>query len=324
MASVPSMKRIRVIVNPGARRGRATRALDRAGLAQARPEGARVEWVMSRSAEHFCELVRAADGDDLDAVGLAGGDGTVAMAIGALSGPNRVPFGVLPIGSGNDFAADIGVPLDLSGAFSVLLRGEPRPVDIGRAGPPAGEGSAAREEGAGVGYCCVASVGLDELALRTIHASSLPRSKALNIYASLRALLAYRPRAARITWEGGSFEGEIMFAAVTNTRSYGGGFRISPDARIDDGALDLCIFQRAGRAKLLGALPRVLRGTHGGVPEVIQAKSPWIRIEGDRSELPFTLDGELPRGETPVELRCQPGGLTVLVPRAKEAARCAA
>lgn len=319
------LRRIRVLINPGARRGRAPRSLERAGLLSAKPEGARVEWITSRSSAHFAELVEQAQADDLDAIGLAGGDGTVAMAAGALSRPNKIPFGILPIGSGNDFAADVGVPRDLTAAFSVLLRGEPRRVDIGRAGALARGGDAPTAKTiVGAAYCCVASVGLDELALRTIHASRLPRSKALNIYASLRALLAYRPRRARLTWEGGSFEGELMFAAVTNTQSYGGGFRVSPAARLDDGLLDLCIFRRAGRARLIGQLPKVLRGTHGGVPEVLQAKSPWVRVEGDGAELPFTLDGELPRAETPVELRCEPGGLVVLAPPRKETERCAA
>ena len=97
-----------------------------------------------------------------------------------------------------------------------------------------------------------------------------------------------------------------MFAAVTNTRSYGGGFLVSPAARVDDGALDLCIVRRTGRARLLWHFPRILRA-RTAVPEVIHAASPWVRIEADDGELPVTLDGELPqRQATPVELRCEP------------------
>src|SRR5262249_3487236 len=137
----------------------------------------------------------------------------------------------------------------------------------------------------------------------------------------------------RITWEGGAFEGEVMFAAVTNTRSYGGGFMVSPEARVDDGLLNLCIFRRAPRARLLGHFLRILRGTHGHLPEVVMAASPWVRIESDGAPLPISLDGELPRHTTPIELRCDPRRVMVLAPspcveagalRAPEASRWAA
>ncbi len=298
-------KRIRVIVNPTARSGRGARALKRSGLLDAGYDGVSLEIVESRSARHLCDLVRASQEEDIDALGLAGGDGTVAIALEAIEGVNRVPIGILPSGSGNDFAAQIGVPSDMTGAFAVLLNGAARYVDVVRAAP------------SGRRYCCVATVGLDELALRFIHASPFPRSKALNIVSVLRALAAYQPRPARILWDGGEFEGEIMFAAVTNTRSYGGGFKVTPSARIDDGALDLCIVRRTGRLRLLGQFPKILAGTHGSMPEVLFGVSSWVRIEGFPQELPVALDGELPGSATPVELHCEPGALKVLAPRAE-------
>src|SRR5207245_11418396 len=118
----------------------------------------------------------------------------------------------------NDFARDLGIPREPASWLDVLVHGSPRQVDVARVQP------------GGLRFCCVAAVGLDELALRMIHGSWLPRSKALNVLSALRALWAYRPRALRILWEGGRFEGEVMFAAVTNTRGYGGGFLVSPAA----------------------------------------------------------------------------------------------
>ena len=107
-----------------------------------------------------------------------------------------------------------------------------------------------------------------------------------------------------------------MFVAVTNTRGYGGGFLVSPGARLDDGLLDLCIVRRTGKGRLLRHFPRILRGTHGVLPEVILAASPWVRVEGLDGPLPVALDGELPSSATPVELRCEPGALWVLAPPA--------
>lgn len=300
-------RRVRVVVNPSARGGRGAAALQ--ALRTRVPAGAAVDWVNSRDAAHFIELVRAAQHDPLDAVAVAGGDGTVTLAMAALRAEQRLPLGLLPIGSGNDFARDCGVPAELAGAWATLFVGVPRPIDLGEAGA------------SGPRYGCVASVGLDELALRTIYASVWPRSKALNIYAALRGLIAYTPRTVEVTWPGGGFTGPVMFVAVTNTRSYGGGFRVSPDAAIDDGLLDVCIVRAAGKLRLLGQFPRILRGTHGAVPEVTLQQTPWARITPrDGAPLTVCLDGELDlataTAEVPIELRCLPRALQVLVPRA--------
>ncbi|MBS1153754.1 MAG: diacylglycerol kinase, catalytic region [Myxococcaceae bacterium] len=289
-------KRIKIIVNPSARSGRAWKALRQAS---APPPGVQLEWVESRGADHLTQLVRAAQDEDLHALGLAGGDGTVTHALAGIAGRNRVPIGLLPVGSGNDFAFNCSVPKAIAQALALLTHGTPRRVDLARCG-------ATRR------FCCVAGVGLDEMALRIIYGSWLPRSKGLNIYAALRALATYRPPRVRISWEGGGYEGEVMFAAVTNTTSYGGGFMVTPAARIDDGALDLCIVKRTGRVRLLTRFPRILKGTHTELDEVIIARSPWVRIEADGAALPVPLDGELGMAQTPVELRCDPGGLTLL------------
>ncbi|MBM4255109.1 MAG: diacylglycerol kinase family lipid kinase [Deltaproteobacteria bacterium] len=296
-------KRIRLIVNPSARSGRGQRTLNRQELDSFCTPGVRVEWIESRCAAHLQHLVHAAQSDTLDAIGLAGGDGTVMLALSALTGPNRVPLAILPIGSGNDFAKDIGVPRSVSEAFRTLLNGTPRWVDVARATP------------AGDRYCCVASVGLDECALQLIHHSWLPRSKVLNVYAAVRALLTYQPQPVRIAWDGGQFAGPVMFAAVTNTRSYGGGFKVSPEAQVDDGQLNLCIVRNTPKLRLLHQFPRILKGTHGMMPEVTLASSPWVRLESLNSALPVSLDGELPQTTTPIELRCEPRAVQVLVPR---------
>lgn len=300
-------KRVRVIVNPSARGGRGAGALS--ALRDRHVAGAQIEWSESRDAADFVAQVQQAQDAPLDVVAVAGGDGTVTLAMAALRTGQRVPLGILPIGSGNDFARDCGVPSDVQGAWAALFSGEARRVDAG-------------EVGGGPRFGCVASVGLDELALRTIYASVWPRSKALNIYGALRGLIAYRPREVEVTWPGGHFAGPIMFVAVTNTRSYGGGFRVSPEARIDDGLLDVCIVAAAGKLRLLGQFPRILRGTHGAVSEVTLVQTAEARI-APLAGAPMTvcLDGELDLAEAtaarPVEVRAVPRVLSVIVPRAR-------
>jgi diacylglycerol kinase (ATP) len=302
----PIVRRVRVIVNPSARGGRGAAALS--ALRDRHVAGAEIRWSESRDAADFVEQVRAAQHEPLDVVAVAGGDGTVTLAMAALRDGQRVPLGILPIGSGNDFARDCGVPADVAGAWATLFSGGPKRVDAGEVA------------GVGTRFGCVASVGLDELALRTIYASVWPRSKALNIYAALRGLLAYRPRAVEVTWPGGRFAGPIMFVAVTNTKSYGGGFRVSPEARIDDGLLDVCIVSAAGKAKLIAQFPRILRGTHGELQEVTLVQAAQARIAPlDGAPLTVCLDGELDLAlateAQPVELRAAPRALSVIVPR---------
>jgi diacylglycerol kinase family enzyme len=132
--------------------------------------------------------------------------------------------------------------------------------------------------------------------------------------AALWALFTYQPRPLRVRWEGGAFEDEAMFAAVTNTRGYGGGFRVSPRARLDDGLLDLCLIRRASRLSLLSKFGHIMRGTHAGLAEVVVVQSRWFTIEDARGDARAALDGELPDTTTPLRIECQPGGVRLLVP----------
>ena len=185
-------RHVRILVNPSARSGGGLR--DLAPLRARSSPGVVVEWLVSKSAEHFAALVREAQAaySRVDTLAVAGGDGTVTLLLNALRGPSRVPIGFLPTGSGNDFARQIGVPDDLGSAYELLVsgRGVARLVDAAEAGA------------GGPRYCCVASVGLDELALRMIHSAPVRRSKALNIYAALVGLCRYTPRPLRVRWGG--------------------------------------------------------------------------------------------------------------------------
>jgi diacylglycerol kinase (ATP) len=287
--------RVRAILNPSARSGRARRALAR----WRELEGVTLEWVVSESPAHLRRLVREAQEDELDAVLLAGGDGTVRLAADALDAGHPVPLAILPVGSGNDFARELGVTR-ATDPRQLLSKGVARAVDVGRVTP------------GGARFCCVASVGFDSTALELIHGSWLPRSKLLNTVSALRALWRTEASRVRVTWEGGSFEGPAMLVAATNTRSYGGGFLLTPDARTDDGQLDVCVIGDIGRLRMVLEFPRIFAGTHGGRPGVTLARSPWVRIESLGAPLPVCLDGELASHTTPVELRCEPGAVRAL------------
>lgn len=305
--------RIQIIINPSARSGRGQADLRR--VLQREPD-LRPTCVASESPQHFRALVRAAQDPraGIAALGIAGGDGTVTLALQALRDVEQtVPLCVLPTGSGNDFVNDLCGSRGLKAALTLLRTGQPRWVDVGEARTPAGDVQP---------FCCVASVGLDAVALRVIHGSRWPRSKALNLYGALRGLWQYQPVTASIRWDGGAFVGPIAFCTVTNTRSYGGGFRVSPAARLDDGRLDLCIVPQQAKAALLWRFPRILTGTHGDIAGVVQAQTRRVHIApaDPRQPLPLCLDGDLPILGAPVELGLRPARLLVLAPAAATAA----
>jgi diacylglycerol kinase (ATP) len=298
-----STKGIRLLVNPSSRAGRGLEKLRRYLAAENLPG---LEWIESTSADHWRHLVCEAQDDDLDALAIAGGDGTVTMTLNALEARNRVPLAIVPTGTGNDFARDLGIPVAIDKACDVLRHGTTRQVDVGRA---------AWSDASVTRFACVASVGFDHKALETVYHSGYPRSKALYFLASLRALWSYQPRLVRVTWPEGEYRGPLMFLAVTNTRDYGGGFRVSPQARIDDGLLNLYLLPETGRLRVLREFMRVSLGHSRPIPEVLQATAPWVRIEAPDAPMPVAIDGEPLQHSTPVLLTVEPGALAVLAPR---------
>jgi diacylglycerol kinase (ATP) len=228
---------------------------------------------------------------------VAGGDGTAHFAANALLG-HDVPLGILPVGTGNDIAVSVGVPQDTERAVHVLAQNHERAFDLVSVGERVA--------------CCVVGVGMDTEALQRINgARVLPRGHVLYTLCALQTLFTYRARHVRITWEGGALETELEFAAVTNTKSYAGGMRVTPDAVIDDGRIDLCVIQRTSLVHMVANFSRVLSGKHKGMRGVVMAQSPWVRLECDEA-LPVTLDGELTELTTPLDARVLPGALRLL------------
>ena len=295
----PSEMGTRVIVNPGAGAGRAA-ARARAVAPRLRAAWPGLEWVESTSAEHVTELAREARLAGYERVIVAGGDGTVHLAVNGLVG-GRTALGILPAGSGNDLFRALGFPPDVEGTIDLLARGEPRQIDVGLAD--------------GHAFCCVLGVGLDTPALEIVHRSRFKRGRGLYTYAAVRTLVTYRPRPMRIRYGDESFEGEVTFAAVSNTPTYAGGMKIAPRASVTDGRLDLCVVPRLGRTRMVASFGRMTRGNHGDMAGIVLTQSASFHLESDEP-MPVTLDGELTDLRTPLEARTVPGGLTVIAPPA--------
>lgn len=283
-----------VLVNPAAGRGHRRKTLERVRRLCAEL-GAEV--VDTASPEDAQRRAREAAEAGRARVVVVGGDGTAYYVLNALAGTGTA-LGIIPLGSGNDLARNLGLPRDAESAARLALTGPLRRVDLARV--------------AGRCFACVASFGLDSHANRIANQHTRLRGTAIYIYAMLRTLVEWRMPTVNIQSDGGEFRGPMMLAAVANASSYGGGMRIAPRADMADGRLDLCLVRDMSRLKLLRCFPEVFWGTHLRHREVIYFQATRVRVEADRP-LDIFADGEFV-GYTPAEVDLLPGALTVVAP----------
>ncbi|HVG44523.1 MAG TPA: diacylglycerol kinase family protein [Longimicrobium sp.] len=294
--------RFYVILNPTAGRGAAARAW-LAVRAVLEGGGARVELAETVRHEHAVELAEAAARAGWPAVVAVGGDGTVhEVANGLLRAADGVApaaLGIVPVGSGNDFALLAGLPRDAAGAARAIVSGAERRVDVGRVGD--------RWFTNGVG------VGLDARVAVEANRNRRLRGMGIYLWALARVLRSFRPPVVRVEIDGGEvMERPMTLATVGNGARHGGGFWICPAARIDDGLLDVCICDGLGTLQILRFLPKTLRGTHVGVSCVHMRTARRVRISSD-TPLPVHADGEiLFEDARELEIEIAPGRLRLL------------
>lgn len=260
----------------------------RAAIQQMRALGHRVEaramWEPGDGAWMAAEAAR----DGCDAVIAAGGDGTVNEVVnGLMSGTVRPPFGIVPLGTANDFASMLGLPIGApSAALERIVNGTPRLVDVGRAN--------ARY------FINVASAGFGA----QVTASTSADFKAMlggiaYLLTGLASMVDVEPAEVSVRAPGFAWEGPLLALCVGNGRQAGGGFQVCPEAEIDDGLLDVLIVQDFSLEEAPGVLHDVLRfglrGPH--LPPVMTAlRVPWLEVEAEGQGLHVNLDGEPARG----------------------------
>jgi YegS/Rv2252/BmrU family lipid kinase len=284
-----------LIVNPSAGRGRAARLLPGVEAAL-RARGLAFHVERTDSLSHARTLARAA----LEAGEVAaamGGDGLLGAVAAELRGTGGV-LGVLPGGRGNDFARKLGIGTDPERACEVLATGQERRIDVADAG--------------GVTYLGIASAGFDSDVQELANATRLPLGGLVYVYATLRVLGGWRHARWEVVVDGEprSFSGYSV--AVANSGVFGGGMRLVPGARLDDGLLDVVLARASPKRSFLLNLPRVFRGSHTESEHLVFLRGREISFGADR---PFAAyaDGD-PVADLPVTIRVVPGALRVLVP----------
>jgi YegS/Rv2252/BmrU family lipid kinase len=294
-ADVPA--RLSLIVNPSAGDGRARRALPEveAALAQRQLEY-HVETTTSLA--HAGELARDALAAGETAVAF-GGDGLIGAVADALKYTDGI-LGVLPGGRGNDFARMLGIPLRPEAACEVLCSGVVRSLDLGQVGSKTFTG--------------IASCGFDSDANRIANETRIVGGTLVYAYGALRAIAGWRPATFRVAIDGGEAWTVTGYSvAAANSRVFGGGMFLAPEASLQDGLLDVVTISDMPKLRYLRLLPTVFRGQHVRRRDVVEVRrTTQLEISADR---PFTMyaDGD-PIGELPVKVRALAGAVRALVP----------
>lgn len=199
--------------------------------------------------------------------------------------PGRRPaLGIVPLGSGNDFAFGAGVPLAPADAVRRLFAGTPAPVDVATVSD--GTRTALWNNTLGIGFD--ARVNIRSRSLRGLHGFPM-------YFAAVLLTLAreHHPVTLTLTFDDEApVERTVLMLTLANGPREGGGFRTTPVSRVDDGVLEFAMLGDVGRLTVLGLIPKILNGTHGASPHVTLGAFRRLRLDADRP-LPIHLDGEL-------------------------------
>lgn len=316
-----------VIVNPTSGRGRSGKILPRVREALA-ASGVDHDVRLSRSPLDPPRMAEEAAREGARIVAAMGGDGMVGMVGSSLVGTGAA-LGVIPVGTGNDFARMIGLNRKKPVEAVKLLAGDPRivPIDAVRVSGTStgaegslGSGGSGGSEGSDAGsdvaahFINVAGAGFDSDVTETANRmKSRVQGTAKYVAAVIKTLRVFTPAQFEVTVDGESRSLSGMLIAVGNGRSYGGGMNVCPDASLTDGALEVCVVGGMSKGAFLRAFPRVFRGTHVDHPKVTMMRGARVELAADR---PFNVYADGERSvPLPAVFEVLPKALEVAVPQ---------
>lgn len=302
------MSQFTFIVNPQAGKGDA-RKVFAAIQRELRHRSADYRTVMTERPGHATEAAREADSPVIVGVG---GDGTLNEIANGMAGSGR-SLGIIPAGSGNDFIKSVGVPRRPVDALQILFTGEPRAVDVGTvfctADKEGGGNSSPRLFVNGVG------IGFDAAVAARTREIPLLGGTALYLVAVLQTLGRYTAPVFSMHGEHAQRNAPALLIAVGNGVCAGGGFYLTPDARVDDGLLDICAVDDKNVLEILRLMPRVMRGKHHNVPGVKFFRDRSFVITAD-TLFYVHADGEIVGANVRrVEIGLRASSLNIIVPK---------
>lgn len=245
-----------------------------------------------------------------DALIVVGGDGMVNLGTNLVA-KTKVPLGIVPSGTGNDMARGLGIPHDNTEAaieaLVAALGKPPRVIDAGLVSFTNDETGRPDTRW----FACVLSAGFDSVVNERANRMEHPKGASRYIIALGLELLGLKPIDYRLELDGVELVTRAMLVSVGNNVSLGGGMKVTPDALVDDGVLDVLVVQPLSRIAFLRIFPRVFKGTHTTDPRVTIHRAKRIRIESDVAV--GYADGER-FASLPVDIEVVPGALRILAP----------
>jgi YegS/Rv2252/BmrU family lipid kinase len=288
-------RRFALLVNPASAGGKALKALPAVHEALDRL-GAPHRTVTTRSSEHAAEEAAKAASQG-ETVAALSGDGMLRPLATALKGTPGT-LAIVPCGRGNDLARVLGIPADPAAAAELAVTGPEKLLDVANVdGNP---------------YVGIASFGFDSEANRIANEAKLVKGNAVYLYAALRTLAAWKPARFTVTVDGTRHEYSGYSVAVGNSKAYGGGMIVLPDAQLDDGQLDVLVSKEAPKLTFLRGVFDTFKAAHVNSAAAEFLRGTTIEVGSDR---PFVIygDGD-PIGTTPATMRVEPRCLRVIVP----------
>jgi len=262
-------------------------------------KGVHYSFFLSQYAGSAEELAKKAKDNGFQAVIACGGDGTVNEIVNGIIGTG-VTLGIIPMGTGRDLAHNLDIDMNIANAIDIISKGGLKSMDLVMVN-------------GGRYYLGVGGIGFDSEVNRWVNKRfCFFKGRFIYTLASLVRVPGFKYKRVKIKLDNESFDGEILLAAFGNTKSYGGGMHITPNADINDGLLDICIIGKINKFKLLYMFPKVFKGTHTEIPEVRNYRSRCVSVESD-IPLDFYGDGQF-ICKTPFSLEVLPKALNVIVP----------
>lgn len=252
----------------------------------------------TRQAGETTALAKQAVAEGFKQIIAVGGDGTVNEVVNGIIGA-PVEFGLIPLGTGNDFARTLGLPKDPLRAAQVILGGVTRQVDVGYC--------------AGKHFVNVAGVGFDAMVAQLANREMrFLKGTAAYVASVFATLFTFSPIPVTLTIDGQQRIDQVWLVALANGRYFGGGMKITPQAEPDDNQLDICLVGTLSKLALLRFFPTVFSGKHVHNKAVTMLRGHTVTVESAKP-LPMQVDGEV-LAHTPVTVTLCPHALRVIVP----------
>lgn len=287
-------RRLALLTHPGAGRGRGARARE-VVLPRLRRAGFDVLDLVGRDVDEADAMARGACADGVETLVAVGGDGTMHLAL-QHAVRTGTTLGLVPAGTGNDLARELGLPADPVGAADRLVAGRTRRIDLARIGERH--------------VATVVACGFDALVAERADAMAWPRGPVRYAVATAAELRGLAPRRYTLELDGRVHVVDGVLAAVGNTASFGGGLRITEGASTEDGMLDVVIVRSLTRRGLVRAFPSLYRGTHTGHPSYEHHRVRRVTVAA--AGITAYADGE-PVGSLPLTVTAVPAALRVVV-----------